>query len=111
MPARVRTKFPAEVKDHDGSMLKKTYGDLEHCISNAKAFKGWSPSLISIKKKSFREQAGKLEPSEAAKLKVNNFFDPDEVRKLWQTLKTTDVKKASEPVKQHWQQLESEHRS
>ena len=97
MAPKQRTTFPAEVKDHDGSMVEKQWDAAERSIANPAAFKSWGTADIGVKKKTFRAQTKELEPAAQKELQIEQFFDPDEIRKLYSGLHI-EVKKSTEPV-------------
>ena len=108
MPAKkqsVRKSHPAEVKDSDGSMIKKEWDSAERSIKNAKAFKSWGTEDIGIKKKAFRRQTKELAADAAARLKIEDYFDPDEIRKMYQGLHSEIAKQGSTATKKKWSQL------
>ena len=96
--------FPATVKDHDGSQLEKQWDSAERSIQNKAAFKSWGTTDVGVKKKSFRAQTKKLSPKDAAKIKIEDFFDPDEIRKMYQSLHI-EVKSTPKAMQDKWTQL------
>ena len=104
MAPKQRQAFPAQVKGHDGKMLTKEWGAAERSIRNQAAFSVWGPADMGVKKRSFREQTKLLGKSAADKLRIEDFIDPDEVRKLYQGLHA-DVRKSPPQVQEQWAAL------
>ena len=104
MAPKQRTTFPAEVKGHDGKMLNKEWDAAERSIQNPAAFLAWGTADMGVKKRAFREQTKLLGKAAADKLRIEDFFDPDEVRKLYRGLHG-DVRKSTPQVQEQWTAL------
>ena len=104
MAPKKRMTFPATVKDHDGSQLEKQWDSAERSIKNKAAFKSWGTTDVGVKKKAFRAQTKKLPPKEADAIDIEDFFDPDEIRKMYQGLHI-EVKSTPKAMQDKWTQL------
>ena len=104
MAPKQRKTFPATVKNQDGSQLEKQWDKQERSIKKKAAFKSWGTADVGVKKKAFKEQTKKLSPAEQEKLQIEDFFDPDEIRKMYQSLHN-EVASTPPAMQEKWKQL------